>query len=243
MSTPVALFASDVAPHLDRLRLGVMRASVDLGMRSGVFAGSGLDPDTLRVFAMLRNAYPDRAVPVRNFRAAYVYQEPAAFESALSRMREVGLVEAPTADVVRLSDSGRALISQVRAAGAQAAEGLWGRDALPVQALADRCLLSASATSHPDGAFRLVAPPYDEPEDSDATRFAERLTGLRFHRFDAHVAAWTAAGLTAESVTALRPGPERDAIEASTNERAGEAYADLSPHERTALLDGLRALP
>jgi hypothetical protein len=66
---------------------------------------------------------------------------------------------------------------------------------------------------------------------------------LRFHRFDAHVAAWTAAGLTAAEVQALPPGPERDAIEAATNERAAAPYEALSRAERFAFVAGLGALP
>jgi hypothetical protein len=216
-----------------------MRAAVDAGRRSGIFAGSGLDPDTLTVFALLRNTYPDRSVPVRNFRAPFIYQDPAKFETALSRMVETGLVDIAPTRSVTLSDHGRVLITQVRDLSAQAATDLLGSGTLPVFPLADRCLLAAAATATPDGAFHLVAPPHDEPDDSDAIRLAERLTGLRWHRFDAHVAAWTSAGLSAQSVTDLGPGQERDEIEAGTNERAGQAYAVLTPDERTTLLQGL----
>jgi hypothetical protein len=194
------------------------------------------------VFAMLRNASPDRAVPLRNFRAAYVYHEPAKFDQALSRMVETGVVAVAPGEVLTLSDSGRELIWQVRAVNAQAAEGLWGTGALPVLTLVDRCLQAALTTALPHGAFHLVAPPHDEPDDSDAARLAERLTGLRWHRFDAHVAAWTSAGLTAASVRDLGPGPRRDEIEADTNERAGQAYRALTPEERATLLEALRGL-
>lgn len=238
----LAEFAAEIGPQLDRLRLGVMRASVEAIMKSGLLAGSGQHLETFTVFAMLRNAYPDRVVPVRNFQAAYVYQDPVKFETALFRMTGEELVEVGENESVALSAHGRRLMSQVRDVGAQAAEGLWGGRTLPVLQLADRCLVSAEATANADGAFRLVAPPHDEPNDCDATRLAERLTGLRWHRFDAHVAAWTAAGLTAESVADLSPGPERDEIEAQTNERAAQPYATLTSQERSALLDGLRGL-
>ena len=157
-------------------------------------------------------------------------------------MTETGLVAVSPTRVLTLSDSGRGLIAQVRAVSAQAAEGKWGTAALPVLTLADRCLAAAFTTAAPYGAFHLVAPPHDEPVDSDATRLAERLTGLRWHRFDAHVAAWTSAGFTAASVADLGPGPVRDEIEASTNERAGHAYGALTPDERADLLQSLRGL-
>ncbi len=215
-------------------------------MRSGALPRSGLDPDTGRVFAMLRNAYPDRAVPLRNYRAAYVYQDPATFDGALARMIETGLVKkatpASSPESVVLSASGRDLMARIRQVGAQVADGRWGRETGPLLELVDRCLTRAAETAVPEGAFHLVAPRHDEPDDSTSARLAEGLTGLRFHRFDAHVAAWRAAGFTAASITALEPGPERDQIEADTNERAGQAYAALTVGEQSSLLQGLTEL-
>ena len=69
-----------------------------------------------------------------------------------------------------------------------------------------------------------------------------RLSVLRYHRTDAHAAAWQAAGLTSEAMTRLPAGPMRSAIEAETNRRAGVPYATLSADERVALLAGLAAL-
>ncbi|HET7900802.1 MAG TPA: hypothetical protein VFL59_06405, partial [Candidatus Nanopelagicales bacterium] len=235
----LASYAAQVGPQLDRLRLGVMKAAVELGMRSGMLRGSGLDPDAFTVFAMLRNAYPRRAVPLRNYRAAYVYQEPAAFDRALAQMIGAQLVELSDADSVVLSAAGRDLMADVRRTGAQAAEGRWGSEVGPLLDLSDRCLVRAAESAQADGAFHLVAPPADEPDDSEAARFAERLTGLRFHRFDAHVASWAAAGFTAATIAALDPGPERDAVEGETNRRAGGPYDALTGDERTLLLEGL----
>jgi len=142
MPSPVAEYAAQVAPHLDRLRLGVTRAR-------------------------------------------YVHQGPATFDLALSRTVGTSVARRSGTDSVVLSDSGREIMSQVRDLGAQAADGL---------------------------------------------------TGLRFHRFDAHVAAWTAAGFTAATIIDLEPGTVHDRIEEDTNERAGLAYAALAPGERSHLL-------
>jgi hypothetical protein len=234
-------YAAAISPHLDRLRLAVMRSAIDAGMRSGLLAESGLGPATFPVFAMLRNAYPDRAVALACYRAAYVYQDPAMFEAALSELLGAGLVEA--SETVRLTDSGRALTSQVRALNTAAAEGLWGTDPLPVLPLADRCLTAALETMAAEGALGLVAPPNDQPGDSDASRLSERLTGLRWHRFDAHVSAWRSAGLTAAAMGELPDGEQRSAIETATNDLAGAPYAILTEAERSALLQGLQNLP
>jgi len=91
--------------------------------------------------------------------------------------------------------------------------------------------------------FSLLAPSQEPADASEAALLSERLTGLRFHRFDAHVAAWRAAGLTADQIKALRNGPARAAIEAETNRRASTPYATLDPAERLELLAGLGALP
>jgi hypothetical protein len=241
MTTDLAQCAADIAPHLDRLRMGVMRASMELGMKSGILAGAGLDPDTFTVFAMLRNAYPDRAVRVENYRAAYIYHDPEKFSVVFELMLRSGHVVEVDQTVV-LSPTGRELMTKVREVGAQAANDMWGEGPHPVLALADRCVAAAATTASSGGAFWLVAPPHDEPADSEAARLAERLTCLRWHRFDAHVSAWRAKGLSATEAGELGPGPLSDDIEADTNERAGTAYAPLSPQERASLISALAAL-
>ena len=40
---------------------------------------------------------------------------------------------------------------------------------------------------------------------------------LRYHRADAHAAAWQAAGLTSAAIRQMAAGPARDAIEVETN--------------------------
>ena len=70
-----------------------------------------------------------------------------------------------------------------------------------------------------------------------------RLSVLRYHRADAHAAAWHAAGLTGAAIQQLPAGPARDAIKADTNRRAGPPYATLTPDERITFLAGLAALP
>jgi hypothetical protein len=243
MSSSPAEFAAEISPHLDRLRLGVMRSAVEAGMRSGLLPESGMSAPTFQVFAMLRNAYPDRVVPLTSYQAVYVYQEPTAFATAREEMLAKGVVDAVDADCVVLTDSGRSLIEHVRAFNAGAAEAMWGTGALEVLPLADRCAAAAIDSRVADGALGLVAPLYDEPGNSDAARLSERMTVLRYHRFDAHVSAWRAAGLTATSVRDLTDGELREQIEARTNELAAEAYAVLSDAERDSLLLGLAGLP
>jgi hypothetical protein len=90
-------------------------------------------------------------------------------------------------------------------------------------------------------AYLTMAPPYEPADATVGVLLHHRLSVLRYHRADAHAAAWQAAGLTSEAMMQLPAGPVRAAIEA--DRRAGVPYATLSADERVALLAGLAALP
>jgi hypothetical protein len=87
-----------------------------------------------------------------------------------------------------------------------------------------------------------MAPPYQPADAAVGLLLHIRLSVLRYHRADAHAAAWQAAGLTSATIRQLPAGPARDAIEAETNRRAGLPCTTLSPDERITLLAGLAAL-
>jgi hypothetical protein len=69
------------------------------------------------------------------------------------------------------------------------------------------------------------------------------LAVLRYHRADAHAAAWQAAGHTVDTIRKLADGAEREIIEAETNRVSGRPYATLSAAERARLVSGLTDLP
>lgn len=98
--------------------------------------------------------------------------------------------------------------------------------------------------AHTGGAgWAVFAPPHEPVNSPPGRLLLNRLSTLRAHRADAHVAAWQDAGLTAREVVAMPAGPDRDAIEDDTNERAGAPYAVLAADERLTLLADLAALP
>jgi hypothetical protein len=153
-------------------------------------------------------------------------------------------IAADESGTVALSDRGREAVAELYAVTARLVDELWaGHEDLSnkLAALAHRAVAAAAGTGGP--AFAVMAPPWEPPDASAAMLLAERLTPLRFHRFDAHVAAWRSAGLTVETVQDLPPGDQRDEIEAETNERAGAPYEVLTPSERFELCTGLGALP
>lgn len=103
-------------------------------------------------------------------------------------------------------------MGRLHLAGAQAVTELWGSNgstAVSALPLVERALVAAAPSGGPG--FALMTPTYDAPGASTEVKLSERLAGLRLHRFDAHVASWTGAGLTADAVKALGHGAERAA--------------------------------
>ena len=228
-----------MGPVLDRLRMAAADGCASRLMAEGVPERHGLTPRGMQLFAMLRNAYPARAVPVQDWRAIFTYLPPSETEAAFTSVLDAGLVTV-SGDEAVLSDSGRVLMDDFFRVSEAAAKELWeGRDVSRPLALADRALSAALVDAGPT--LAVVAPPYDGPSTSPAVRLAERLTGLRFSRFDSHIAAWTKAGASAATVGDL-PADVRSAVEDETNERAGVPYSVLEPEERLELLGALAAL-
>lgn len=232
--------AAVVAPIVDRLRIGIARRLRE--RMAPVVAGAGGDPTLVRTVGMLRNALPDRAVPREGFATVFVYEPDAP--AMVDRALESGYAEDAGGGLLRLTRRGGELVEDLRRITGEIVEELWSAHAdrcAALAPLAGRLLDSASATGGPT--FAVLAPPYEPAGTPTALLLAERLTPLRFHRFDAHVAAWRRAGLTAEQARSLPPGQERDAIEADTNRRAGAPFAVLDRAERLAFCAGLGALP
>ena len=91
-------------------------------------------------------------------------------------------------------------------------------------------------------AYTTMAPPYELPDASAGLLLHSRLSVLRYHRQDAHAAAWQVAGLTSTTIGQLPAGAQREAIEVETNRRDAAPYASLTPDERLTFRAGLAAL-
>ena len=191
---------------------------------------------------MLRNLPPDRTATPEGVAATFIYGPDGFVERALADARGTGLI-AP--DAIRLTELGVAAVERVQTVSTAIVMEMWpdvrASDIESIAALTTKALNAAAANS--GEAFRVMWPLYSPEGTPTAARLAESLTALRFHRFDAHVAAWRAAGLTAAEIQVLEPGDTRDAIEADTNERAAVPYTALNGEERQTLIDGLAGLP
>ena len=123
----------------------------------------------------------------------------------------------------------------------QVATAVWTGDLSELLDLVGTLLAAGTATG--GAAYAVFAPPHERPGDPPGIVLFNRLAALRYHRSDAHVAAWAARGLTTEQVAALPADtPLRQEIEADTNRRSAPPYAALSPSRRLRFLAGLATL-
>jgi hypothetical protein len=230
------------APQIDRVRLGLLgRARPHLGELA---VRHGLDVGAAQTMGMLRNLMPDRSVPRDSVVRLFRYQPAAEVEAAIDACAAAGVVEVSPAGDLGLAGPGREFVTAMMSVFASIADEMWASEGERIEALlplVEQVVAAAAASGGP--AFSVVWPVWRPPGVSRALLLAELLTPMRFHRFEAHIDAWTAAGLTVEQVTALEPGEMRDAIERDTNRAAAVPYESLGPDERAALVAGLELLP
>jgi hypothetical protein len=173
--------------------------------------------------------------------------EPA--EGVLAEVDELvaGGWLAPTDDGLVPDQRVRDFLDDLYDLHARVAGALWPADQprpASVTWLADATdVLLGAATDTGGPAFTAFAPPYERPGDPPGLLLFNRLAALRYHRSDAHAAAWSARGLSADAVQALAADSAlRREIEADTNRRAAPPFAELPAADRLTFLAGLAAL-
>ncbi|RVX46131.1 hypothetical protein EDD27_8983 [Nonomuraea polychroma] len=229
----LAEYAAAIAPVIDAAHVNVhasaLKAVTELAETSGVTPG---------LLSDLRFVFPLRPVTRAQLGSIYRYGEADVQE----QVRKGTLVEDD--GVLRPTAEGLEFIHRLYELHAAATERVWGGHDLPglagLAGLAGRVLDQAGRM--PGGALEAVAPPYEPEGAAPGLLLFNRLAVLRYHRADAHAAAWQAAGLSVAEIVGLRDGPLRAGIETDTNLRAGAAYEVLSADERDTLYDGLLKL-
>lgn len=258
--------AALTAPAVDRVYRAAMTtaasAGTELQQRYGGPAATGFLVD-LRT----RLAAPGGLVAAAGFTAVTRYHDPASCQRVLDKQVAYGMVVRHPDGALRATERGGAYLTDLYALHAEVTATIWGSEhasrLVRLVDLTGRLLAAALTGTDPDrqpttdaqpttdgqdasngqDAFGAVAPPY-EPEGTPAgVLLLNRLCALRYHRADAHAAAWTAAGHTARSIIDLPPGPARLAIEQETDRRAAGPYQALDPDQRVTLLADLAALP
>ncbi|NRQ31619.1 hypothetical protein HII36_07160 [Nonomuraea sp. NN258] len=234
---PVLLdYAAAIAPVIDAAHVNAHaaahRAGLELAERAGV---------TIGLLNDLRFILPLRALTRRDLSALYRYRDAAGIEAGLREHLREGTLAEDGAGTLRLTRTGLSFVLALYEVQGAGAERVWA-DHEPKRVLDLVTRVLDRAEPLPGGAFELAVPPY-EPDGAPAELLLfNRLAALRYHRADAHAAAWQIAGLSAAEIVTLPEGPLRTRIEDDTNRRAAQPYLALSPEEREALRDGLFAL-
>jgi hypothetical protein len=247
-------FAELVSPAVSRAFVAGMRAGGPAGrelVASYGGAAIGYLIDLRNPLAAGRNLTPAALA------AVYRYQHPDEIRATVRRSVEAGLLAEQPDGAVAAAARGREFLADLFALHARVLAERWGTggnqtggqlhpdrlDRLnPVLA---RVVTAAGETA--GGAWAAQAPPYEPPGTPPGVLVLNRLSILRYHRADAHAAAWQAAGLTAAEMLAMPWGtawsPQREAVEQDTNRRAAAPFAGLTGDERLTLLADLAALP
>lgn len=244
-------FAGLVAPAVDRAFVAGMLAGRDgggaeLSSRYGGPAATGF-----LVEFRTRLAAPGGTVDGPGFAAVTRYRDPAACQRAVDKQVAHGMVQRAPDGGFCATERGLAFLAELYQVHGEVTEELWaGHDDRVIRLVATlgrllgyALLLAETEDPGAGSAFAAMAPPYEPEGTPPGVLLLNRLGTLRYHRADAHAAAWTAAGHTAASITDLPPGPERLAIEQETDRRAAGPYTVLTAEERLSMLADLAALP
>jgi hypothetical protein len=181
--------------------------------------------------------------------SVYRYVDPADVAETVARSVEHGLLEPAPDGAVAASERGHAFLRDLFAHHGRALGERWERrHAAMVERLnALLARLLDGATASAGAAWAVQAPPYEPAGTPPGVLLLNRLSTMRYHRADAHAAAWRSAGLTAAEIQAMPWGTpwtrQRRDIEDGTNRNAAPPYAVLALNERLSLLADLAALP
>jgi len=234
--------AALVTPQIERLTFAVIHASI--GRAGPRVVTYGIPLDAIDIVGQLRTGLAARPISAAGLAAIYRYRDGDQFRRNLDTLANGGIIEQADDGAIRATDAGYALVAVMYESSAEAAAELWSAHRQTVgdlNELAGRLVAAAGASG--GDAYTALAPPYEPPDASPDLLLHHRLAVLRYHRADAHAAAWQAAGHTVDTIRGLADGPERERIEAETNRRAGRPYATLSADERSRLVSGLTDLP
>ncbi|MPZ26813.1 MAG: hypothetical protein GEV12_10250 [Micromonosporaceae bacterium] len=249
MSEPVDLspvrFAELVAPAVSRTFVAGMRAGGTEG-RDLVTSYGGASVGYL---IDLRNPLAaGRRLTPADLAAVYRYRNPDEVRATVRGGVADGLLAEGPDGAVAAGDRGQEFLRDLFALHGRVLTERWRPQSWPVDRLNQvltRVLAAAEETA--GAAWAVQAPPYEPADAPPGVLLLNRLSTLRYHRADAHAAAWQAAGLTAAEMVAMPWGtdwsPQRRAVEQATNQRAAAPFAVLTAEERLTLLADLAALP
>src|SRR5438034_6069910 len=209
-------YAPLIAPVIQRLTLAVVNKA--MARAAGTPVPHAAAPAAMRMLGQLRTALLARSVTAAGLAAVYRYRDPNDVRRDVEGLLAAGLIDKQDDDAIQPTGTGRAVLTEMYKVSADVAGELWASQEGGLAGLSDlagRLVHAALATGGP--AYTAMAPPYEPAGAAAALLLHTRLSVLRYHRADAHAAAWQAAGLTSVTMGQLPAGPSRHAIQAETN--------------------------
>jgi hypothetical protein len=234
-------FAGYVAPAIDRVFRRAMAYGREHSGRALV-ARHGVVGALIEFRTSL--AWPGRVVEPAQFAAVLRYRDLDEGRRYIAGHVQHGTLEWAGHGGFRATDAGHRFLAELYDHHGTVLAELWRDEPARLARLnhvLHRVLDAAAATG--GDAFAAMAPAFEPADAPPGLLLLNRLSSMRYHRADAHAAAWAAAGLTAARMTALPAGEQREAIEAETDRRAAPPYEMLTPQERMGMLVDLAALP
>ena len=175
-------------------------------------------------------------------------QWPSLTDASVVRAVDRGAISHDAHGVIRATAAGHRFLDDLYATQAAALATYWaGLDSVVCRLTPLTGRLVARASEDPVlrvGTLTAVTPNFEPGGTPVCLLLLNRLSALRYHRSDAHAAAWRSMGLTADEMVAIQTagGPERNTIEARTNEIAAPAFQILDLTERLEFLADLRSM-
>jgi hypothetical protein len=208
-----------VAPAISRTFVAGMRAGGEEGRQLVASYGGR----AIGYVIDLRNPLAaGRALIPADLESVYRYTDPAEVRATVARSVEHGLLDQAADGSIAASERGRAFLRDLFALHGRVLAERWGGTRYGDAARAERLnavlgRLIAAAEATAGAAWAAQAQPYEPPGTPPGVLLLNRLSTMRYHRADAHAAAWQAAGLTAAEMVAMpwpgaaarsRPGVE-----------------------------------
>jgi hypothetical protein len=182
-------FAALIAPVMERRTLAVGTRAMARGA-SALTAPGGVPPGARRMFGQLRTALLARKVPTASLAAIYRYRDAGDVRRDLEDLRAAGLIDTTGDGAIQATGSGRVVLAEMYKVSADVAAGLWAGQKGSLASLSNLAGRVADAALVTGGdAYLAMAPPY-EPAGAASGLRCIRLSVLRYHRADAHAAAW-----------------------------------------------------
>lgn len=238
-------FAELVAPVVSRVFVAGMRAAAAADHDRSLMDTYG-GAKVIGYVIDLRNPLADgRRISMSGLRGLYRYTEPAEISATIDRSVTGGLLRRDTDGSVEATDIGRQFLADLFDQQADVLTARWNPTAIQrINPPLARVLSAADSTG--GEAWAVQSPPYEPEGKPLALVLLDRLSTMRYHRADAHAAAWRHAGWTAADVAGMPWGTawseERRQIERDTNRHAAAPYTALTADERLVLLADLAAI-